>query len=192
MGSRRRPSANTNAAPDSTDTSRMSSPQHQTSTNISNNGSGAQSKNASFTSGSRVGGSGTSHNIQLEINTNKAELAAGGPLVDLPPHLQKIMQARSTTNKTSSMTRQGIVIPQGNIITPVNGGKLGNSHRIGTSNGLGQKGESSNGHVGTGLNATFQNIPKSNNLFQTSQTENVDNLSSKRLNQTKQSSGQSS
>ena len=82
-------------------------------------------------------------------------MAAGGPLVDLPPHLQKIMQARSTTNKTSSMARQGIVIPQGNIITPVNGGKLGNSHRIGTSNGLGQKGENGNGGVGTGLNATF-------------------------------------
>ena len=82
------------------------------------------------------------------------------------------------------MARQGIVIPQGNIITPVNGGKLGNSHRIGTSNGLGQKGEGGNGGVGTGLNATFQNIPKSNNLFQTSQTDtsaNVENLSQKRL-----------
>ena len=113
-------------------------------------------------------------------------MAAGGPLVDLPPHLQKIMQARSTTNKTSSMARQGIVIPQGNIITPVNGGKLGNSHRIGTSNG---KGESGNGAVGTGLNATFQNIPKSNNLFQTSQTDtsaNVENLSQKRLHATGQ------
>ena len=74
--------------------------------------------------------------MQLEINTNKAELAVGGPLVDLPPHLQKIMQARSTKNKTSSMARQGIVIPQNNIITPVNG-KIVNSHRIGTSNGIG-------------------------------------------------------
>ena len=67
------------------------------------------------------------------------------------------MQARSTTNKTSSMARQAIVIPQGNIITPVNG-KLGNSHRIGTSNGLGQKGGdgSTAGTAGTtGLNATF-------------------------------------
>ena len=108
--------------------------------------------NAGFTQGGRNGA--TTHNVQLEINTNKAELAAGGPLVDLPPHLQKIMQARSTTNKTSSMARQAIVIPQGNIITPVNAGKLGNSHRIGTSNGLGQKaGENSN--VGTGLNSTF-------------------------------------
>ena len=77
--------------------------------------------------------------------------------MDLPPHLQKIMQARSTTNKTSSMARQAIVNPQGNIITPVNG-KLGNSHRIGTSNGLGQKGGdgSTAGTAGTtGLNATF-------------------------------------
>ena len=75
------------------------------------------------------------------------------------------------------MARQGIVIPQGNIITPVNGGKLGNSHRIGTSNGLGPKDVNGttagsgqgggNSNVGTGLNATFQNIPKSNNLFQT-------------------------
>lgn len=96
-------------------------------------------------------------NVQLEINTNKAEIVTAGPLVDLPPHLQKIMQARSTTNKTSSMTRQAIVIPQGSIITPVSG-KLVNSHRIGTSNGIGSK-ESS------GLNSTFQNIPKSNNLF---------------------------
>ena len=86
------------------------------------------SKNTSFSQGRG--------NVQLEISTNKAELAAG-PLVDLPPHLQKIMQARSTTNKTSSMARQAIVIPQGNIITPVNG-KLVNSHRIGTSNGLGK------------------------------------------------------
>ena len=68
------------------------------------------------------------------------------------------MQARSTTNKTSSMARQAIVIPQGNIITPVNG-KLGNSHRIGTSNGLGQKGGDGSSTAGTagatGLNATF-------------------------------------
>ena len=54
------------------------------------------------------------------------------------------------------MARQAIVIPQGNIITPANGGKLGNSHRIGTSNGLGQKGDNTSGsNVGTGLNATF-------------------------------------
>ena len=113
----------------------MSSPQSNTTSN-------GQSKNTSFTQGgSRVPvGAAPHHGVQLEINTNKAELAAGGgPLVDLPPHLQKIMQARSTTNKTSSMARQGIVIPQGNIITPVNAGKLGNSHRIGTSNGLVQK-----------------------------------------------------
>ena len=98
-------------------------------------------------------------------------------MVDLPPHLQKIMQARSTTNKTSSMARQAIVIPQGNIITPVSG-KLVNSHRIGTSNGMGQK-------DGSNLNSTFQNIPKSNNLFQTSPTEQLsdiqtDNISGKR------------
>lgn len=45
------------------------------------------------------------------------------------------------------MARQQIVIPQSNIITPVNG-KLGNSHRTGTSNGLGK------GEAGS-LNATF-------------------------------------
>ena len=76
------------------------------------------------------------------------------------------------------------MIPQGNIITPVNG-KLVNSHRIGTSNGLGQKGDP-NADKASGLNSTFQNIPKSNNLFQTSPTElqgdhQTENLSAKRL-----------
>ena len=46
----------------------------------------------------------TTRNQPLEINTNKTEI--NGPLVELPPHLQKIMQVRSTTNKTSSMARQ--------------------------------------------------------------------------------------
>jgi len=63
------------------------------------------------------------------------------------------------------MARQALVIPQSNIITPVSG-KMVNSHRIGTSNGIGQKEGG-----GNGLNATFQNIPKSNNLFQTSPAE---------------------
>lgn len=56
--------------------------------------------------------------MPLEINTNKADIA--GPFVELPPHLQKIMQVRSTTNKTSSMARQAIPIPASKIITPQN------------------------------------------------------------------------
>jgi hypothetical protein len=69
------------------------------------------------------------------------------------------------------------VIPQGNIITP--NSKMVNSHRIGTSNGVAKEG-------GSGLNQTFQNIPKSNNLFQTSPTDmqselQADSLSQKRL-----------
>ena len=118
------------------------------------------------------------------------------PLGDLPPHLRKIMQARSTTNKTSSMARQAIVIPQGNISTAVNGKLVNNSHRIGTSNGLGAKDASGGASNGTGLNQTFQNIPKSNNLFQTSPTElqtEQDNLSQTHLKQqskTSKASGQ--
>jgi len=41
------------------------------------------------------------------------------------------------------MARQAIVIPQGNIITPVNA-KLVNSHRIGTSNGVAKDGSGLN------------------------------------------------
>ena len=68
--------------------------------------------------------------MPLEINTNKADIA--GPFVELPPHLQKIMQVRSTTNKTSSMARQAIPIPPSKIITPQNQ-NLGGTHRIGTT-----------------------------------------------------------
>lgn len=67
------------------------------------------------------------------------------------------MQARSTTNKTSSMARQAILLPQNNITTPVNA-RMSSTHRIGTSNGE-SKGQT--------LNQTYQNIPKNNNLFQT-------------------------
>ena len=93
--------------------------------------------------------------MQLEINTNKAEIS--GPLVELPPHLQKIMQVRSTTNKTSSMARQAIVLPQNTAVTPQNQ-SLGGTHRIGTTGGAQSQGSDVLGH-------TFQNIPRSNNLF---------------------------
>jgi hypothetical protein len=99
--------------------------------------------------------------MQLEINTNKAETS--GPLVELPPHLAKIMQARSTTNKTSSMARNAILLPQNNnITTPVNA-RMSSTHRIGTSNG---------DTKGSSLNQTYQNIPKNNNLFQTEDLPN--------------------
>ena len=52
----------------------------------------------------------------LQIDTNSANSFTQP--IEIPPHYQKIMQVRSTTNKTSSQARQHLAPVSSNLATP--------------------------------------------------------------------------